>query len=154
MFFDIDGVIRRLDIAVFGKPTKVWDERGPDGKGIVEIVSSNPEIILKARKTKYCGVLYDFQPVNFLTVQPPSWRPQTEIWLKQNLPGLEYQVKYAQNSSDKLKSLNNGQVLVEDCPNFQDFSQIILVDRPYNRTAKAPRRVKSPEELLDLLNRI
>jgi hypothetical protein len=47
-------------------------------------------------------------------------------------------ITYVDNGRDKLALLAPEDLLIEDYPLFEDYSQIILLNQPYNREVLAP----------------
>ena len=153
IYFDLDGVLRDLCTATLGRQALRWNEKNRGGKGIIDIVNDNPRICETAPATEYLEVFntFDFgrEVPTILTRQLPLWIVHTRYWLMLNVIR-NYNLKIVGPES-KLLYLKKGDLLVEDYPGFDDFSQIALIDRPYNREADAEQRIYKPEELLRVL---
>ena len=149
---DLDGVLRGLDIAALGKEAEEWGETNPEGKSTTQIIDEAPELILKAPRLEYCGILHRLPPpITILTHQHKGWIPYTEKWVETNLKGLETRLIYTKSAGEKMRYLKNGILLIEDHPKFSDYSKVVLVRRKYNKHVEAPYSVKNPTELIELL---
>ena len=145
IYWDIDGVIRGLSQEIWGFVPDEWSHKVA-GKTIVEAVNARPEICATAPPLEYLSVLNNQSDAKILSSQPDSWRHWTNSWLNRNVL-ITYTVQYVEDTKEKLGQLSPGDWLIDDSPIFEDFSQIILVDRPYNRSIECPNRVCSPWEL-------
>jgi hypothetical protein len=146
IYFDIDGVTRDLCSVVFldDKFTE-WGHRNARGQDLVEIVNDNPALCKVAPPTEYLPVINTFRQPHFLSVQPDSWRRYTREWLDYHVR--RYFVQFFSTCAEKIAFLQPGDLLVEDYPHFDDYSQIILIDRPYNQDVACLRRVRTPRQL-------
>jgi NTP pyrophosphatase (non-canonical NTP hydrolase) len=84
--------------------------------------------------------------VRFLTAQPESWRKYTSKWLEDRFPGCS--VIYVHKPKEKLALVRSFDgLLIEDYPFFDDYKDIVLIDRPYNRKVNCAR-ISSIQEFL------
>jgi hypothetical protein len=157
IFWDIDGVIRNLAQIVFGRPALKWDEkRDCDGNTLIEAVNKNPDLCLLAGPCEYIKLINEYficKTVHFLSSQPVVWRENTEKWLSIYC-ATKYDIIYTNGSDEKLSYLKPGDWLIDDSPCFSDYSQIILIDYPYNQQVNAPYRVHNRKELMEKLEEI
>ena len=154
-FWDVDGVMKRLDYLVLGKDANTWEETR-NGKNVIELVNENPEIVLQAEATEYVdriNQLYRGKTLHIITSQRPTWRPYNEKWLYLHLK-CAFDIQYTNNARDKLRLLKPGEYLIDDSPLFPDFRQVILIDKKYNRHLMVPTRVHNPDALEACLKRI
>ena len=161
IFFDIDGVLRNLDLELWGHHPKTW-MKDVNGVSVFDYVNSNKDVLVKAKPTEYVPVVQDFakishQPLMFLTHQPPEWIPYTEKWLRKHFNSF-YIVKYVNCTEDKIPFLEELQrrrldtILIDDHPILVGHDLTITLDRPYNQ-GETWGRIKTPEELNDFLIR-
>jgi len=148
-FFDLDGVLRSLTAAC-GYDPQSWNEIC-HGLPVCEYINRNLGLLVSAPETEYCHLVAE-KEITVLTVQPLHWIPYTRFWIEDHLPLAT--VKWCQHPSEKLEYMQEGDLLVEDYPHFSDYSKIIVIDRPYNRTVKPYKRVRTPEELKGILGDI
>ena len=152
IYFDLDGVLRDLCTATIGRQATSWDEK-VDGEGIIDIVNRGKSVLYTAQPTEYIKVFneYDFGMTPcIMTRQLDSWKVYTEQWINLWITQDHY-IKFVGHES-KLIYLKEGDLLVEDYPGFEDFSQIALVDRPYNWDVIANRRIYKPRDLFRILD--
>lgn len=149
IFFDLDGVIRNLTAGI-GYDPQSWNEPLPDGSNLYQFVNKNPNILLSAPPTEYWPLLCE-KEITIFTCQPDLWVQNTLIWISIYLKNATTVI--FQKPEDKLKVLNSA-FLVEDYPFFKDYSNIILIDRPYNRNVNCCRRVQTTQELENFLNEV
>jgi hypothetical protein len=146
IYFDIDGVTRDLHSRVFSEEVTNWNQKTTRGETLLDIVNGNPSLCKTSPPTEYLPVIKSVGKPDFLSIQPPTWRKYTVEWLDYHV-GL-HAVQFLDHGENKLEFLRSGDVLVEDYPFFKDYSQIILIDRPYNRNVVCQRRVSTPTQLL------
>lgn len=153
IWFDLDGVLRNLVREVFGhNEVTHWNYKNCNGKTLVEAVNESPWICYNAEPFPYINAVNNVMDrVDILTHQPEKWRPYTEDWLNDHIK-ISYTVTYVNNPQNKLLVLGSDDILVEDFPLYPDYSNIILIDHPYNRCCNAPIRVTTPDELYNLLD--
>jgi hypothetical protein len=153
IFWDLDGVLRKLSWAFRNNDwPQSWDEKDVNGRDICESIDANLDSLEDAPEAEYIEIARMCEPLHVVSAQPDLWRPYTSRWFDDHLP--EARVKYLIDTQDKLKYLVSGKrVLIEDCPNYPDYTYIILVDRPYNKDVVCERRVHNPEELMVELRR-
>jgi len=148
IYFDLDGVIRDTCREVLGYYPHQWDCYGPDGRPYCQIIEDNLRLLYTAPVTQYHEVIKKLPFVNILTCQPESWRDFTCCWLYEHFEFHQFDVIFVNHADEKLKILKPGDVLIEDYPLFSDYSQIALIDYPYNREVKGEIiRIHEPEEL-------
>lgn len=150
VYFDLDGVIRDLAGHVFSDDPDSWDTP-IKGMSFYDYVDKNPSTLVDSPKTKYCEVISKFSP-HIVTCQPAHWRTYTLKWIAENIPTLSA-VTFVKHPDEKFKMISKSDWIVEDYPNFKDYSRVILIDHKYNRAANAVIRIKDPVDLLRLLNR-
>jgi len=149
IYFDLDGVIRDL-VKAIGYNPQTWDDPLPDGRSLYQFFDDNPDALLSAPPTEYYGVIRDREIVIF-TCQPERWIKNTLAWITIYLPKATPVI--FQKPEDKLKLLNG--YLVEDYPNFSDYSKVILIDKPYNsHIENCYARVWTPDGLRDILREV
>jgi hypothetical protein len=152
IFWDLDGVLRNLTYKFHTGDIDNWEMKNGSGKTAVEHVDENMEVLTNAPECEYMEVAKQFYPIHVVSAQPDHWRRHTSAWLDAHIPNAR--IKYLTDTHHKLRYLDAGtRVLVEDCPLYASYRDIILIDRPYNQEISVPRRVKSPEELLVELRR-
>ncbi len=148
IYFDLDGVIRDLHSSV--RPRQVFREWGStiNGKDFIGYFDENLHLLLESAPTKYYSEIINWnESITIITSQPERWRSHTTEWINSYLP--KAQIIF---DSEKLHLLGKDDFIVEDYPNYDDYSQIILIDRPYNRCVKSPfLRVKQPSQLRKFL---
>ena len=145
-FFDLDGVLRRLELAVFGHEVDEWQAKNVNGQNLLEIVNARPELCVSAPPSEYLPVVNEkLESITILTNQLPSWQPYTNIWLEQYLE-IPYKVIYTTGITSKLGHLGTNDILVEDYPLFPDYNKIALITRPYNTKLNVPVRINNVEQ--------
>jgi hypothetical protein len=150
IFWDLDGVLRDLTTGIsahLGKPfdPQTWNEHVVDNLNLCDYIDRNLHILVEAPETEYYHLIAD-KEITILTVQPLHWLPYTRLWIKNHLPFAK--VKWCEHPLEKMDYLKDGDVILEDYPNFPDNSKVIMVDRPYNRNVTGCfARVKNPAEL-------
>lgn len=150
-YFDLDGVIRDLVGAIPGFDPKTWNDNVPCGQTMCEYLYEHLECLVTAPKTQYCDAIARLDDIHILTCQPPAWRLRTQFWIERHLPNA--QICFVSHFQTKLDMLRPGDILVEDYPFFPDYSQICLIDQPYNRNVSNPLfRVRNIDELLVVLS--
>lgn len=159
IYFDLDDVLRDLNTEIFGneKPND-WNSKTKDGMTVIEKVNSDLDILIRCKPTIYFDTIMDFckqhgDSISLLSTQSKEWQENTNIWINRYItPRIKtVEVIYSKSSEDKLTYLQKGDWLVDDSPNFPDYSQIILIDELYNQDAKSDIRVKNPKELKKVL---
>ena len=146
IYIDVDDVVRGMGSVIInfiGKKPKKWS----DGEIIFKIVKENPDILIQMGVTEYFQVIKNiFKEPTFLSAQIDFWRPYTDIWLQNHFS--KYDRIFVNNSDEKLKYLKEGDLLIDDSPQFNDFSQVVLIDKLYNQHIKNPYiRIKNAYEL-------
>jgi len=151
IYWDLDGVLRDLHKVTFiNRPTHWgYTENGLD---IFDIIGKDYTLLEKAPPTPFCKIAIKQPFVNILTHQPSSWILYTENWIKKYFSSISYNIIYVETRNQKIEIINKENAyLIEDCPLFNDYSRIILIDSPYNKNIKAKYRVKTPKQLEQLL---
>jgi hypothetical protein len=157
VYFDLDGVLRDLCGAAGIEPETYDCKVGPFGQSFMDFFGANPELLLTAKPTEYLHIA-DFyhkyiSKITILTNQVESWKSSAVEWVntyfKDDIPEVIFaKSKLAYLSSEK-------DLLIEDDPNLSDYSQVMLIDRSYNRNITLPhQRIRSPRLLIrELLRR-
>lgn len=157
--FDLDGTLRDLNgelLRRYGVPfPKTWFWRH-QGKTIFDFIARDFSLLANCPPTKYLEVvnkIFKHKTLQLWTNQPESWRPHTKIWIEQNIKAAVVETHYLDTKEKQTRLDNNvDYILVEDCPNFKDYSRIILIDQPYNQIIKTTNRIKTTEQLRELLH--
>jgi len=156
IYVDIDGVLRDLCGAAGINPIE-WDCKiGSEKKSFTHFFSDNLNLLVTAKTTEYFPtILFHHttkEKITLLSAQLKMWREYTEVWLKTHFINFVPETIF---TSNKLKYLTNKEdILIEDSPNLSDYTQVILIDRPYNRNIKLPhKRVKTPWQLVKEIDR-
>jgi len=157
LVWDVDGVIRDLYIAVtkaFNFEIKEWNWK-LDGKDIYDLAREKPEIVSDAPATKYLDTINSFVNghIELWSHQPDDWKLYTNLWLRQHLKsGIDIDIRYL-TPKEKYRALlrEKNVILIDDYPFFDSYKRIITIDQPYNQKTKASVRVKTVEELEDIL---
>jgi hypothetical protein len=134
IYFDMDGVLR--DLCGHIRPTRSvasWDNYIGD-EPLMSYINNHLEVLVKSPKTEYFDIIYRQPIVSILTCQPKSWRKHTARWISKHFKKHdgEVNVRYTDSMDEKLGFLGPSDYLVDDCPNFKDFSRIILIRYQYN----------------------
>ena len=163
VFWDIDGVLRDLDKAVFGHHPGEWVAK-VKGMDFIEYVSKNKRVLLQASPTDYVKALEKLCKSSFLenrilSSQPQDWREHTVYWLQKNV-SKDIEVEFVDTPEQKLdrvreelkKNVWSSVYLIDDYPfrgNVEGLeNNLLVVDRKYNRKYEVKRRVDSPGQLL------
>lgn len=151
IYFDLDGVLRDICASANWNPQS-WNEK-IEGKSIITWFNEHQSLLRHAPVTEYLThVLTEYDELNIMTTQPKSWQNTMWLWVQDNIP-CKVNVTIAKFMG-KLDLLKPEDILVEDNPNLPDYSQIILIDRPYNRCVTLPHiRVYTPTAMMDELRR-
>lgn len=158
--FDLDGVIRDLTGGIKSKynipesfPVDTW-HWSYKGQNIFDYIAKDLTLLEKCPPTEYFKVIKKrvHKPVIW-TSQPRNWLPYTINWIEKHFKFCDVQV--FNNPVEKYHCLfdHKRHVLVEDYPNFPDYSRIVLIDRPYNKETNAKLRVTTPAQLNSFLER-
>ncbi|MDD5062063.1 MAG: hypothetical protein PHN44_07280 [Candidatus Marinimicrobia bacterium] len=140
IYWDLDNVLRDLCKPVWGRDAVEWFEK-KDGMSFVEYLNAHPEILTDAPPTQYLSVALGMKNLHIWTATQTNWIEPTWIWIKNHI-GLP-KIEFFSSGEEKLKRLQEDPTdyLIEDSPNFSDYSQIILIDKPYNGHIDAHIRV-------------
>ena len=153
IYFDLDGVLRDLCGTIGIEPKSYYEQVCPDNQTVMEYLKNNEWILNEARPTEYLEVFKVFstwfrEPVMILSDQPEEWQTIAIDWLVLNVfpcPRICF-------TSNKLEILTVEDILIEDHPHLIDYSQVLLIDRSYNRKIELPhRRIYTPQQLFDIL---
>lgn len=119
-----------------------------EGKDIFEIIKEdNYKALINSPETEYCPIIRTYiDNIEIWTSQPYSWRDKTTHWVNKHLGTCKIRFLTPEEKESRLNFLID-HILVEDSPNFTDYSKIALIDRLYNRKVHATHRIKTPEEL-------
>jgi hypothetical protein len=155
LYFDIDEVVRSISSVFYPECPTDWMQKTPTGKTVEEAVGEDLTICETAPRTQYLtiiNVLLD--EVHFVSAQPKSWRPYTDNWLRKNVIPKHY-VVYVDHAEEKFKYVRyTDDYLVDDYPNFKDYSKVFIVDRLYNKHVNsAISRISNEEHLMDVIQR-
>lgn len=148
LIFDLDGVIRNLCQACFGRHIDTWDQK-IDGKDLVDVINDDLGILMSAPPTEYFEVIKQVSNLFILSCQPAHWRRLTNTWIHMHFFHASVRVEYVNSIPEKLSIVaSHNAILVEDYPKFSDYSKVILIDRPYNRHVTGfIDRVTTPAQL-------
>jgi hypothetical protein len=83
-----------------------------------------------------------------LSDQPEDWQSFAIQWIIHNTkrPTKIY------FTSNKVALLSKDDILIEDHPHLLDYSQVLLIDRSYNKNIQLPhKRIYTPHHLFDTL---
>ena len=158
--FDLDGVLRDIISyleKIYNIPTIekwYWEH---DNKDINKLVKEDGyKALIEAEPTDYLkSIIKNFGYLEIWTNQPDEWLPYTYRWINDNIRRYVNCEISILNSEQKEELLDYNDVyLVEDYPNFRDYENIILVDRPYNRNVICKHRVKNGKELIDKIREV
>ena len=159
--FDVDGVLRDLNIPVCGGDPDTWDIDFKEDDSYKRTVDNDLSMLLTAPQTIYFPVICEYlrkcEIVNVITSQPLKWIPNTITWLNTNLGSngvKKFNIKFVSHIKEKEQYISNNEVLVEDYPHFSKkmSRKIILIDKKYNQEAmNFLVRIKTPEELRKVL---
>lgn len=152
VLLDIHGVVCDLLSPMGANPVN-WNFRH-NRLTLVGFYDQNLDLLATAPETEYCEPLRNWlqQIPIFISSCKKSWEPHVEKWLNKHFQTHIH--CFVRNPENKLSHLKEGDWLIEDYPGFTDYSQIILVDRPYNRGVKCDKRVTTPDELLRALDEV
>jgi FMN phosphatase YigB (HAD superfamily) len=151
--FDIDGVIRDLHLALRIKYNiPILTEWHSKKYNVCKLINKDLSLLEDAPSTKYLSTIAKYKDLEFWSHQPNLWQKYTENWLERFLGEAKYRVYYL-SPEEKFRTLqgNSNIFLIDDYPLFPNYNRIILVDQPYNQETKANVRVKTKQELKDIL---
>lgn len=152
IYWDLDGVIRNLSGNIIPGKIHTWGQLAPNGQTICDYIDNHLDVLETAKPTIFRDIVMELPRIALMTRQPEHWRKGTIKWIKDNIPGRVTSITWVKNIEDKLEYLNKDDILIEDYPYFSDYSQIYLVDWPYNECVQKPlARVLSPNHLRRLL---
>ncbi len=148
IYFDLDGVIRNLTSTVTPSIEFNFWSKPINGKSFTEYFDENLHFLLEAPPTEYYSVISNYsRNLTIITSQPENWQEYTSLWIKAYLPNATIIF-----DSEKLHLLSENDLIVEDYPLYEDYSQVILIDKPYNQDVKNPLiRIKNPKQLQEFL---
>ena len=150
IYWDLDGVLRLLGSYVLGQEPDTWDKKYK-GKTVIQHINEHPEICLHAPESEYLPIVNEnCEQLTILTNQLPSWIPWTDKWLNNHIK-ISYEVIYTNGPDHKLRLIDEKSILVEDYPLFNNYNNIALITRNYNKLLDVPLRISNPDELRKFL---
>jgi hypothetical protein len=151
LYWDLDGVLRNLHSSITGWDPQYWDHPLPNGQNIFEYFRDNPHHLVYAEPTEYYKIVP--KDITIITCQPEEWRPYTSKWITVYFP--QALVIYVDKSEQKLEYLKEGDLLIEDYPLFDNYKQVVLISRAYNKEVNnCYLRINTPNELKDFLEKL
>ena len=155
LVFDLDGVLRDLNTYLqdrLGVPYPqewFWNH---EGRNIFEWIADDgykalvyaptTELVLPLVRSGY--------PIELWTNQPDHWKPYTNLWIQNNIPGAK--VRYMTTQEKETVAMQEDVLLVDDCPLFKDFSRVLTYHQPYNIRCDAIRRISDKQDFLFYLS--
>ena len=152
--FDLDGVIRNLMYPFeqqYGFKTKKYNFRH-NGRNFWDMAREHPEFFIEAPVTKYYNTINKYvKRPTIWTFQHKEYRDLTEHWVASYFD--DYNIRFFRCGGDKYKRLREktDHVLIEDAPNFPDYTRVILIDQPWNKGIEDAFRVSKVGELEKIL---
>lgn len=154
IYSDLDGVLRNLAEACFGKHPPSWNTEDKQGRGLVEIIRDNPDILITAKAFPYLAVVKKYGLI-ILSVPSavPGWEFLTYRWMGRNR--LFQRVNWHKDGQDKLAYMMPEDVLIDDNPKIAGDKRVWLIDRPYNRhvVPASGVRIKTARQLEGLIKK-
>jgi len=131
IYFDIDGVIRNLDVT-FEDDFSTWESFTDKH---MHMIYDNPKKHLEdapvfLQMKAFIDTFHDTFPIVFLTCSDISLRIYTERFIQKHFP-FAY-IEFFDKPEDKLKHISEEDFLVDDYPYYSD-DRVILVEREYNK---------------------
>ncbi len=152
---DIDGVTRSLHEPleeIYNISIDKWDYVH-NGKDFWTMIKENPNIWVDAPPTEYYGIIKKIKDLEFWTIQRPEYQEFTRIWLDKYFK--KYKLRFFKDFNDKFDNvIKENVILIDDFPDFPDYTNILLINRRYNQKTNAHIRVKTPEQLKILIQLI
>ena len=155
VYFDIDGVLRLLDVAVLRQEPTHWIEE-VQGESFMDYVGSHLNLLASAPASLYIKVVQEWckflglGELLILTAQPVLWQEHTEMWLSRYFTSVD--VTYVSNVEEKAVFLGETKSFVlDDSPFFPSYSNVALVTRKYNTRIDAPIRIFDTSSLKHFL---
>jgi len=149
--FDLDGVLRDL----FGYLSKQYGVPYPDdytweykSKDIWEwALQDSLKLLKESPCTEYYDVIMKHYPCpEIWTHQIPSWRKNTIKWADRHLG--DYKIRFLTMKQKRARlDKHTDTWLVEDSPQYSDYSRILLISRKYNEAIRGASRIHSPKQL-------
>ena len=150
LWFDLDGVLRDLQVAIWGHNAPCWDY-APDGLGLVEIINQDRTLLLSAPPTKYYPAIAQLSEIVILTHQQEGWKNLAEFWVRRYLPDYT-RIIFVRKPEDKFNYLTfDDDILVDDYPFFKSYEKVALVDYPYNQQCDCRIRIKTAGDMEALI---
>jgi len=154
IYWDLDGVLRDLYKVTFANRPTHWGYT-ENGLDIFDVIKKDYTLLEKAPPTPFYKIAIKQPFLNILTHQPNNWIPYTENWINKHFSSIYCKIIYVGTRNQKIDIINKENAyLIEDCPLFDDYSRIILIDSPHNKNIKVKYRIKTPKQLEELLNLI
>lgn len=146
-YFDLDGVIRDLTGTVF-PPMEFKDWATPIyGQDLISYFDERLHLLVEAPPTEYAPIIFKVKDLHIITSQPQQWQENTTKWITSWRP--DAKIIFA---SKKLHLLKDKDMIVEDYPKFDNYSQVVLIDHLYNRCVERPLiRITHPDQLEEFL---
>ena len=155
VYFDIDGVLRLLDAAVFGREQEQW-VGDVEGKSFMEYIGQHRNLLASAPPSIYVAVVQEWYTflgttdVLLLTAQQDSWKEHTEMWLSRYFYGAD--MVCVEHPEEKVAFLEEERAfVVDDLPFFSSYTNVALVTRGYNKDVSSPVRIASLRDLRHFL---
>lgn len=149
IYFDFDGVIRNLVSTIPGTNFTDWDTP-IEGKSFIEYFNNNLNLLIEAPPTEYYSIINNYsKDITIMTCQAESWKSSYEEWISIYFSNRkDIKTIFVDNIQDKIQLLQKEDFLIDDYPKFNDYSQVILIKRIYNRNVKdAFLEISRPEQL-------
>ena len=150
LWVDLDETIRAIANVTYTSYPIVYGQL-IDGSTFIQYVDQHPILLRVAPPTEYLSVINKLKSIRILSAQPTNWRVESSIWLERNL-SIPYHTIFVNDCNEKLEYLRKGDWLIDDSPQFSNYDQIILIDRPFNQHIECENRVKTPYDLEKMIN--
>lgn len=154
VYFDLDGVLRNFDKAIFGKPQEKWQDRMIDGQSVYDYIDQHLDKLVTAEPTKYLDMVVRYHrdagiKVPILSSQPERWWSATLKWLDRHLPGL-HDTTFVATPEEKLQYLQKDDILIDDHPVHDGEGKVVMVATDYNKHCKN-KKIVSRSQLKQFL---
>ena len=156
IWFDVDGVLRDFEMAVWGKRCDEW-MKDVYGVELFQFVNGNLSLLETAPVLEYLEVVkythkWLGEPVHILTRQPDAWVEPTRRWLQSHFGDVPFNMKVVKGKESKLKVLGFADLLVDDHPELVGCPQVATVAWSYNKV-RSGWWVHSPADMSHLIHR-
>lgn len=153
IMWDVDGVVRDLITPMemkYNFKARHWNFTH-NGKDFWDMAEEIPDLFLNAPSTPYYEIIKQIKSPTFWTIQRPEYKDQTLKWLDNHFDN--YKIRFFKDFKHKENAVYKKDIiLVDDFPNFSNYSNILLIDTEYNKQTKAKKRIKTPEQLQKVLD--